>query len=119
MSAAIFKEPLELEDVLSALADDKFISLVLICAGMTDRWRACVSQVPALFNLFREAKLPDGPVYELAAQLFLRAGVLRDREAQRLWMAHELHPLVDVDKINEVIARLRPPRPAPGERVWL
>lgn len=112
-------DPTDIGELVKRLCDERFLQVVMIRCGREPDWRAAVAQLPDIFATFRENGIPDVPVYEYAASLFVRAEKITATDFRKLhtWFSQTIGHLVDADKLNGFVTNQRPVRPGPGERI--
>lgn len=74
----LFREPFDLDEVESALQDDKFLSLAFFFTGFEQNWRAALAQMAEIMSLFEGANRNYPPVYRMVATLIERAETFDD-----------------------------------------
>lgn len=104
MTAALFDEPLNVDDVAPlisgiSLQSIRFLQCAIVMCGMQSRWEASLDQVARMVTQWGAAKEDDADLYRLLAGLGLRAGQHCNPAHSRA-MFSSRHSHLEIGRIN-------------------
>ena len=121
MPAALFEEPLDVQEIAAILMhfDKRFFMYAYVMMRTSERWLVSLDQIARLFFEFVNESLPTERLYDLSALMFIWAGRLPDKKDElRNAMFDRLH-FVDQEKMKKLVLAFQPKPPRRDESLWI